>query len=169
MLAISRCLLGDTVRYDGQSQYNPQLLADFNAGFRLLAICPEVEIGLGVPRPALQLCGPGQPPEMLGRDDPAINISQLMNEYCCNKPLSLRHICGYIFKSKSPSCGLHDTPVFNHGQIIETGPGLFAQAVIEYFPGLPVADEQQLSQAASRQQFIRQLLDYDQQYRTGNP
>ncbi|TNF33411.1 MAG: DUF523 domain-containing protein [Gammaproteobacteria bacterium] len=100
---------------------------------------------------------------MTGRDDPNINVTDRMRHYCSTRPQQLDFISGYVFKSKSPSCGLHSIPVFLHGKIIDTDHrGLFAEAITSRYPGLPVSDELALATEEQRQQFIEQVLHYKQ-------
>lgn len=177
VIAVSSCLLGNAVRYDGETQFQPQLCMELQQHFELIAVCPEVEIGLGVPRPPVQLTflmgsdsfyGEDYKRSltplnirMTGRDDASIDITERMRAYCASKPDQLDMICGYVFKSRSPSCGLHDVPLFEQGKMIVSNHiGLFAQAITARWPELPVADELQLNDATLRAQFIRRVLDF---------
>jgi len=147
---VSRCLLGDRVRYDGEIKYEPVLLDFIQQHFEIIGVCPEVEIGLSTPRPPLQLGGSLQAIKMTGRDDPSIDITEAMQNYCNQRPPQLNSICAYIFKSRSPSCGIKDIPLFNsQGEILQTIQGVFAHAIIQQYPELPISDENGL---ASRQQ-----------------
>ncbi|MDH5473620.1 MAG: DUF523 domain-containing protein [Gammaproteobacteria bacterium] len=161
IIAISSCILGQPVRYDGKIKHYPELCQQLEAHFNLLPVCPETEIGLGVPRPAVQLTGDPRQPHMTGRDDSSINITDIMHHYCSTKLLSLTHISGYVFKSRSPSCGLDHIPVFNNQQIIaDNNSGLFADSVIKQYPALPITDETRLEHEQHRETFIQQVLDY---------
>jgi len=161
VIAISSCLLGNLVRYDGERKAMPELYQHMQQYFNLLAVCPEVEMGLSVPRPAVQLTGDPQHPRMTGRDDDAIDVTEAMNDFCNSRPQTLKHICGYIFKSKSPSCGLRNIPVFQTGKIIEqNSQGLFAKAITRHRPDLPVADETELDTPDKRDYFVQQALNY---------
>jgi uncharacterized protein YbbK (DUF523 family) len=161
IIAISSCLLGQRVRYDGEIKSFADITQHLQQYFDLLPVCPEVEIGLGVPRPAVQLTGNPSHPRMTGRDNPEIDVTTAMRVYCATKPQQLTNICGYVFKSKSPSCGLKNIPVFNDGKMIaDNQHGLFAQRITELWPKLPVCDETDLLTAQSRQQFIERVLAY---------
>lgn len=161
--------MGDAVRYDGKSKYDADLIHYLQTRFALIALCPEVEIGLGIPRPAVELTGKPEQPRMSGRDNPQLDISERMQTYCLSKPAELSHISGYVCKSRSPSCGLHDTPVFQHKKEIYRGAGLFTRAIQAQYPLLPVCDEKQLSNEQALQQFSQQVLDYFQQQRQMTP
>ena len=160
-LAISSCILGQRVRYDGEIKSYTDIVQHLNQHFEWLPVCPEVEIGLSVPRPAVQLSGNILQPRMTGRDDPQLDVTDAMRAFCEYKPPSLHHICGYVFKSKSPSCGLKNIPVFNGGKILATDHrGLFAQAIIDRWPDLPVSDEMDLNTYEQRVQFIALAMNY---------
>jgi uncharacterized protein YbbK (DUF523 family) len=160
-IAISSCLLGNKVRYDGELKHFPQLCSELQKHFQLLAVCPEVEIGLSVPRPPVQLSGDAKHPRMTGRDDPRIDVTEKMYAFCEQRKQSLAHVAGYVFKARSPSCGLGNIPLFVHGEIVdENMRGLFAQAMVDEYPELPMADEEQLASPDQQQKFIQQVLDY---------
>lgn len=164
-IAISSCLLGNQVRYDGEPKGMPDIYQYMQKYFNLLAICPEVEIGLSVPRPAVQLTGNPQHPKMTGRDDDSIDVTSAMDDFCCARPQALKYICGYIFKSKSPSCGLRNIPVFQQDEIVEhNSQGLFAKAMIKYNPDLPMVDETELNTPSKRNHFVQQVLNYIEQH-----
>ena len=170
VIAISSCILGDHVRYDGIIKSFPDIYQNLEKYFELLPICPEVEIGLTVPRPAVQLSDNTVSPKMTGRDNPDIDVTNEMMLFCDSKPATLNSICGYIFKSKSPSCGIRNIPVIKLGNIIsQNNRGLFAQAIINYFDDLPVVDETELETEQQRNYFIQQVLNYNKNKTQKNP
>jgi len=161
LIAISQCILGDRVRYDGQVKSFPDLLQFIHSNFQTIAVCPEVEIGLSVPRPPVQLCSSGNKINITGRDDPSIDITEPMQQYCRKRSLQLSSIQGYIFKSKSPSCGVTDVPLFNpQGEITSKGAGLFAQSMLQQYPNLPITDEQALNTHQQRELFLQSVQNY---------
>lgn len=165
IIAISSCLLGNLVRYDGECKGMPEIYQHMQQHFCLLAVCPEVEIGLGVPRPAVQLTGNPEQPSMTGRDNISLDVTDSMNNFCRTRPQTLKHIGGYIFKSKSPSCGLRNIPVLQQGNIIEPdSQGLFARAITQHNPDLPVVDETELNDLIKRNHFVQQVLNYLEQH-----
>ncbi|MFW2374182.1 MAG: DUF523 domain-containing protein [Gammaproteobacteria bacterium] len=160
IIAVSSCLLGQQVRYDAEIKHFPSLLTFINLYFEPITVCPEVEIGLSVPRPPVQLMNDPDQPQMVGRDDPGIDITAPMQQFCEQRPLSLQNICGYIFKSRSPSCGIHDVPVFDRdNHIIQYGSGLFARAIHQHLPNIPMVDETELVTERQQQQFLQQVLN----------
>ena len=154
-IGISRCLLGDAVRYDGKSKANRIILDELDQLFEFIPVCPEVEAGLGIPRPPVQLCDSTENPRLRGRDDPSIDITQQMIDYCQIKPEEIDGLAGFIFKSQSPSCGLHSTPVFIDGrQVTANSRGIFARAMCARYPALPVIEETDLEDEGLLRQFI---------------
>jgi uncharacterized protein YbbK (DUF523 family) len=165
LVGVSQCLLGDAVRYDGQSKANRIVIEKLVILFELIPVCPEVEAGLGVPRPPVQLTGNIENPELIGRDDPTIDITTIMQTYCQTKVTELKNLSGFILKSRSPSCGLNSTPVYIKGHIdghcvSETGRGVFAKTLCETYPNLPVIEDNELDNKKLLDKFIQQLLHH---------
>jgi uncharacterized protein YbbK (DUF523 family) len=160
LVGVSQCLLGDAVRYDGKSKANQVVLKHLSQIFELIPICPEVEAGLGIPRPPVQLTTDIENPRLTGRDDASIDITDVMKNYCHKKPLELKHLDGFIFKSRSPSCGLNSTPVFINNQCAtENSRGVFARSLVNQFPNLPSIEDCTFTKE-SINHFIKQVLQY---------
>lgn len=160
---MSRCLLGDRVRYDGEIKFFVDLLGFIHNHFNVIAVCPEVEIGLSVPRPPVQLSGDLDNIKLTGRDDSSIDITEPMRHYCQQRPAQLNSIQAYIFKSKSPSCGTKDIPVLGpQGQVTGTSQGVFAHAILQHYPDLPITDEQGLFSPRQRNDFLQRVQLYGQ-------
>ncbi len=159
LVGVSQCLLGDAVRYDGKSKANHIILEQLSPFFELVPVCPEVEAGLSIPRPPVQLTGSIKNPKLTGRDDPSIDVTDIMLHYCNTKPAELKHLEGFIFKSRSPSCGLNSTPVFKNGECLtETGRGIFAKKLCEAYPDLAVIEDNELTDENLLNEFIRSIL-----------
>lgn len=142
LVGISQCLLGDAVRYDGQSKANKIVLEKLNGLFEFVPVCPEVEAGLGIPRPPIRLTGNIEQPRLTGRDDPDIDVTDIMLAYCQQKPAELKNLAGFIFKSRSPSCGLNSTPVYINGHCMaENSRGVFARKLCNSNPHLAVIED----------------------------
>jgi uncharacterized protein YbbK (DUF523 family) len=115
-VAVSACLAGEPVRYDGASRYLPAV-AWLAERLQLVPVCPEVGAGLSVPRPPVQLVAAGTDPgpRALGRDDPSLDVTQALADFAHTSATDLvgaGALCGYLLKSRSPSCGLDSTPLF---------------------------------------------------------
>ena len=128
--------------------------------FELIPICPEVEAGFGIPRPPVQLTADIENPRVTGRDDSSIDITDTMNDYCHNKLAELKQLNGFIFKSRSPSCGLNSTPVFiNNKCVTENSRGVFARSLVNQFPNLPIIEDSTFTEE-SINHFIETVLQY---------
>jgi uncharacterized protein YbgA (DUF1722 family)/uncharacterized protein YbbK (DUF523 family) len=161
-LGISRCLLGEKVRYDGGHKRDRFLTDVLGRYVEWVPICPEVEAGLGTPREAMRLVG----------DPERLQLITIKSERNMTKPIVLftdrkldtlesTDLSGYIFKKDSPSCGIERVRVFNqHGMPSRTGVGLFAQAFIERFPLVPIEDEGRLCDPIIRDNFIERVFCY---------
>ena len=161
VVGVSRCLLGDAVRYDGASKPSRIVIEQLGALFELTPVCPEVEAGLTVPRPPVQLTGPVEQPRMTGRDDPQLDVTETLRAFCEMRIPQLAGLSGFIFKSRSPSCGLGSTPLFIDGECVtETMNGVFAAAMLRRYPRLPVIDERALGDAKLQRQFISQVMQH---------
>ena len=159
LVGISQCLLGDAVRYDGQSKANKIVLEKLNRLFEFVPVCPEVEAGLGIPRPPVQLTGNIKQPKLTGRDDPAIDVTDIMQAYCKQKPDELKNLAGFIFKSRSPSCGLNSTPVYIDGRCVtENSRGVFARKLCDSNPHLPVIEESEFEASNKLDNFIQTVI-----------
>ena len=161
LVGVSRCLLGDAVRYDGKSKANQIVLEQLSQVLELIPVCPEVEAGLSTPRPPVQLTGSIKNPKLTGRDDPSLDITDIMQAYCETRPLGLNHLSGFIFKSRSPSCGLNSTPVYIDGHCVsETGRGIFSKSLCKTCPDLPVIEDTELEAKNQLERFMQAVLKH---------
>jgi len=166
-IGVSQCLLGDAVRYDGKAKPNHIVIQQLSQIFQLIAICPEVEAGLSTPRPPVQLSGNINSPRLTGRDDPSIDITEMMRSFCSNKMQTLHNLHGYILKSRSPSCGLNSTPVFIDGKCVtETSRGVFARQLCKDYPNLPVIEDTELDNPKTYQHFLEAVRIFSKQHTT---
>lgn len=160
-LGVSSCLLGNRVRYESSHKCDPLIVETLGELFDFVPICPEVAIGMGVPRPPIRL--QGQPAQLraVGVDDPELDVTIALRDYAKQIAPGLQNISGYIFKSRSPSCGIGDVQVYdNSGEPSALGVGIFAQALMSYWPLLPVTDECCLAQPEARADFVERVSSY---------
>lgn len=163
-LGVSRCLLGECVRYDGESKPHRIVIERLSGIFELVPVCPEVEAGLGAPRPPVQLTASIDRPRVTGRDNAGLDVTETMRRYCEKRIPELDDLDGFILKSRSPSCGLHSTPVFIDGACVtETGRGVFASELCRRYPDLPVIEEIQLEDPVSLERFIHTVRSHSSQ------
>jgi uncharacterized protein YbbK (DUF523 family) len=161
---VSACLLGDAVRYDGGHKRDPILTIVLGPLVEWVSVCPEVEAGMGVPREPIQLVDEGGRIRLRAVRS-GIDHTDSMSAFVDAKltALAAEHLSGYILKADSPSCGLSQVPVVRPGGAsTPTGVGLFAQALLERFPELPIEDERRLADPAIRDAFLDRVFAYAQ-------
>lgn len=156
-VAISACLSGQRVRYDGADKaFAATALLDSALG--LIPICPEVGAGLGVPRPAVQLVRTVAGLRALGRDDATLDVTAALQNYAETSARALRQhplLCGYLWKSRSPSCGLASTPLFdNNNRQIGVSSGIQAAYIQHHLPLLHCREESDLNSAQAVAAFV---------------
>lgn len=161
-LGISACLLGQQVRFDGAHKRDYFLTDTFGKFVEWVPVCPELEVGMGVPRESVRLVGsaddPGMIAERSGRDWTAA-----MKRYASKriKEIESLDLSGYIFKKNSPSCGMERVRVYTQkGMPSKQGRGLFAAAVMEHLPLMPVEEEGRLNDPSLRENFIERVFSY---------
>lgn len=162
-VGISSCLLGETVRHDGNHKYNHDLVTSLGKYFQWVAICPEVEMGLGVPRETMGLVQKDNNDIRLITHRSGTDYTSSFQSYAKDRVASLvkENIHGFIFKSGSPSCGLKDVPLLSStGVQAGTGQGLFVSILLSYLPSLPVEEAEQLADPHQRENFTTRVLAY---------
>jgi uncharacterized protein YbgA (DUF1722 family)/uncharacterized protein YbbK (DUF523 family) len=161
-LGISRCLLGEEVRFDGGHKKDAFLTEVLGRYVEWVPVCPEVEAGLGTPREAMRLVGDPQDPRLLtiksGRDHTAALQSMSGRRI---PELQALDLSGYVFKKDSPSCGLARVRVYIKSEMpSRNAVGLFARAFLEHCPLIPVEEEGRLCDPALRENFIERVFSY---------
>lgn len=156
-IAVSQCLLGDEVRYDGRSKPHPFLVRKSNQALRFVPVCPEMEIGLGVPRKPMALFYRGQSVHALQIEDPSQDYTQRLLKLAQQIELQISDVSGYVFKARSPSCGVESVNVINWNK---KSSGIFAAEIIRRFPQMPIADESVLDDTNLRDQFFENIFCY---------
>lgn len=161
-LGISTCLLGLPVRYDGGHKLDHYLTDTLGQYVEFVPVCPEVECGLGVPREAVRLVGEPEQPKLTTVRSQA-DLTERMTTWAARRVAELEeeHLCGFIFKSGSPSSGMERVKVYNEkGVGVKNGVGLFARAFMDHFPGLPVEEEGRLHDPVLRENFIERIFTF---------
>lgn len=161
-VGISSCLLGEKVLWDGNHKLDPIVNDLLGSLFEWVPTCPEVEVGMGIPREAMQLTGNPETPRMVGNTT-GTDWTQRMNRYSKKRSVDLEKmgVCGYIFKSKSPSCGIARIKVYgDDNTTVPNGRGLFAKAFMQQSVLMPVEDEERLHDTRARENFITRVFAY---------
>jgi uncharacterized protein YbgA (DUF1722 family)/uncharacterized protein YbbK (DUF523 family) len=161
-LGISSCLLGQEVRFDGGHKRDAFLVEVFGRYVEWVQVCPEVEMGLGVPRETMRLESHGGEVRLITPKTGADHTERLRT-FADNRLAALANerLCGYIFKKDSPSCGMERVRVYpNHTSPNRSGRGLFAAALMQRFPYLPVEEEGRLNDPRLRENFVSRVFAY---------
>ena len=157
-LGVSACLLGERVRYDGGHRRDEYLCGTLAAAFELVPLCPEAGAGLGVPRPPVHLVARADGLHAVGVEDPELDVTDALQRFNRDTLAQLSGLAGLVLKSGSPSCGRHRVPVRRPGRRTVQGAGLFAAAVAERDPALPVTDEADLGDPDRRDNFLERVF-----------
>ena len=159
-LGISTCLLGEHVRFDGGHKLDRFLTDTLGAHVEYVPVCPEVECGLGVPRESMRLVGDPDAPRLVTTRTNQ-DRTERMTRWAETRvrELEKEDLCGFIFKSDSPSSGMERVRVYNEkGMPVKKGVGLFARTFINHFPLIPVEEEGRLHDPRLRENFIERIF-----------
>ncbi len=160
-IGVSACLLGEHVRYDGGDKHDRYITSTLGKYFTFLPVCPEVGCGLPTPREAMRLEGDPADPRLITRQT-RIDMTGQLKAYCAAtvKELENEDLCGFIFKERSPSCGLTAVPLHGSGTSEMFSVGLFANEVVRRFPLMPLEEAERLSNPDILKNFIERVFLY---------
>jgi len=161
-IGVSSCLLGRPVRWNGGHKRDPFLVDQLEPFVEWVPVCPEVEVGMGVPRETVRLVGPQQAPRMVAERS-GTDWSERMRSWARKRvrELAALDLCGYVLKKDSPSCGLERVRVWNEkGMPEKHGRGLFAAALVGADEALPVEEEGRLHDPRLRENWIERVFAY---------
>jgi uncharacterized protein YbgA (DUF1722 family)/uncharacterized protein YbbK (DUF523 family) len=159
-LGISTCLLGKNVRYDGGHKLDRFLTDTLGQYVEYVPVCPEVECGLPIPRESMHLEGNPDSPHLVTTRTKQ-DMTDRMVQWAQNRVsvLEKEDLCGFIFKSDSPSSGMERIKVYNEkGMPVKKGVGIFAKIFMDYFPLLPIEEEGRLHDPNLRENFIERIF-----------
>lgn len=163
-IGISSCLLGNAVRYDGKHSRSDCILDSMGNLFEFIPFCPEVGVGMGIPRPPIQLVTFDGDIRVRGVSDTLYDATDVLTAYAQNNQDQFERLNGYIFKSRSPSCGLMDVNVYDSetNELVGTSSGQFSKTLVQQYPNLPISDDVKLLDKKMRNDFIRRVQVYAQ-------
>jgi len=155
-VGVSACLLGQEVRWDGGHRRDDWIATVLGPRVTFVPVCPEVEVGLGVPRPPIRLEDDGRGGVRLVDTASGADLTDRMRRFAEARVEALagEHLAGFVLKARSPSCGPAGVAVGDRPE----GRGLFAEALLRRFPDLPVEDETRLADPAVREEFLHRVL-----------
>ena len=159
-LAVSSCLLGKKVRSNGDAAEFRPLNRTWSEHLELIEVCPEVGIGMGVPRPTPRLVEDEERISLIdpmnGHDytDKMLEYAEVQSDF-----LVASGISGFVFKTDSPSCGLEKVKVYrgDNPQAVRDGTGLFAKVFTTLYPHIPAAEESQLRDKSQADHFLARV------------
>ena len=160
-IGISSCLLGEEVRFDGGHKRDTFLTQVLAPHVEWVRVCPEVEVGMGTPRETLRLVQQGSGSLRMITTRTGVDHTEAMNAWSERRldALAREDLSGYVLKKDSPSCGMERVKVYATGGMPHRGGrGLYASALLERFPTLPVEEEGRLSDPRLRENFIERVF-----------
>ncbi|MGD0117844.1 MAG: DUF523 and DUF1722 domain-containing protein [Candidatus Binatus sp.] len=164
-IGVSSCLLGEQVRFDGGHKRSDFLAATLGRFVEFVPVCPEMEIGLGVPRESIRLVRDDKDARAirLVGNKTGLDHTDKMNAFAERRTIALgrEDLCGYVLKKDSPSCGMERVRVYGpSGMPTRDGTGLYAAALMRKFPSLPVEEEGRLNDPHLRENFVERVFAY---------
>ena len=159
-IGVSSCLLGNEVRWNAGHKLDRYLTNTLGQFVEYVPVCPEVEAGFGVPRESFRLVGDPENPRLITFKSKTDHTDQMIRWAKRRvKELEKEDLCGFIFKSDSPSSGMIRVKVYNEkGMPEKKGIGMFAREYMNYFPLIPVEDDGRLHDPAIRENFIERIF-----------
>jgi len=159
-IGISSCLLGNEVRWNAGHKLDKYLTRTLGQFVEYVPVCPEVEVGLGIPRESMRLVGDPESPRLITFKSKTDHTDRMVSWAAKRvKELETEDLCGFVFKSDSPSSGMIRVKVYNDkGMPHKVGIGIFARAFMEQFPLIPVEDDGRLNDPLIRENFILQIF-----------
>jgi uncharacterized protein YbgA (DUF1722 family)/uncharacterized protein YbbK (DUF523 family) len=160
-IVVSKCLGFEACRYNGQIIKN-DFVSSLKPYVDFITVCPEVEIGLGIPREPIRVLSDKDSVKLI-QPASGINLTEKMNDFSASFLSNLPPIDGFILKGKSPSCGIRDCKIYvgkEKASRSEKGSGLFAGAILEKFPNAVIEDEGRLTNYRIREHFLIKLFTF---------
>ena len=159
-VGISSCLIGEKVRFDGGHKNNAYIVQTLGLFFAFRPFCPEVDIGLGIPREPIRLVERDGQLRCVGTRDPALVRTEALVDCADRQRGWQQDIFGYILKKDSPSCGMERVKVYEKNMPSRAGAGIFAARMMASFPDLPVEEEGRLGDPVLRENFVQRVFIY---------
>ncbi|MBQ0724592.1 MAG: DUF523 and DUF1722 domain-containing protein [Cycloclasticus sp.] len=159
-IGISSCLMGEKVRFDSGHKKNAYINGVLSDYFDFTAFCPEVEIGLGIPREPIRLVRMTGEVRCIGSKNASLDVTDKLSAIAEKQRQWHEGLCGYLLKKDSPSCGMARVKVYSNDMPKREGVGLYAKTLMTNFPFLPVEEEGRLEDAQLRENFIQRVYVY---------
>jgi uncharacterized protein YbgA (DUF1722 family)/uncharacterized protein YbbK (DUF523 family) len=160
LIGVSSCLIGEKVRFDGGHKQSRYLLDTLGQYFAFRPFCPEVAIGLGIPRETIRLVEIDGRTEAVGNKTADLNVTRALVDSAVEQQGWHRKIFGYVVKKDSPSCGMERVRVYRGEQPQRDGRGIYTAEMMRRFPCLPVEEEGRLGDPVLRESFVKRVFIY---------
>lgn len=160
-VGVSACLIGEEVRFNGGHKRDNFVSGPLSQFIEFVSICPEVGIGMGVPRPPIRLLGSPERPRAVGVDDPTLDVTDRLEDYARGQARDLGDISGYVLKKDSPSCGMERVKLYAaKGAPSRKATGVYTRILMEQLPLLPLEEEGRLNDPVLRENFVNRVFVY---------
>ena len=160
-IGVSSCVIGEEVRWNGghsRQRYLTDMLGPF---VEYVPVCPEVEVGMGVPRPTVRLVREGDELRMIDPKNEVDWTSSMQRlSRTRSSELADADLHGFVLKKDSPTCGVFRVRIYTDNGVERNGQGLFATALIQRMPHLPIEEEGRLNDARIRENFVERIFAY---------
>jgi uncharacterized protein YbbK (DUF523 family) len=159
-IGISSCLLGEKVRYDGGDKLDGYLIENLGKNASFVPVCPEIECGMTTPREPMRLTGDPKAPRLVTINT-KLDFTEKLSAWAKQKvrELEKENLSGFVFKSRSPSCGVRGVEVLGEdGVPAKIGTGIFARILMDKFPALPIEEEVNLHDPEAMERFLSLLF-----------
>jgi len=160
LVGISSCLLGEEVRFDSGHKHHSYTTGTLGQYFEFRSFCPEMSIGLGVPREPVRLVDLGEEIKCIGTKTKDLDVTEKLIQCAHAQSNWLDDVYGYIVKKDSPSCGMERVKVYKNDMPERKGSGLYTHTIMTNYPDLPVEEEGRLGDPVLRENFIKRIFTY---------
>lgn len=159
-IGISACVLGEKVRFDSGHKLSRFVTKELAPFFNFVPVCPEVGMGMTVPRPTIRLMSNAERIALVETKDETKDYTDGMLEFSSNKvdELKQQELCGYIVCAKSPTCGMERVKVYSKGGASKEGIGLYTQVLMTEMPWLPVEEDGRLNDPILKENFVSRVF-----------
>jgi uncharacterized protein YbgA (DUF1722 family)/uncharacterized protein YbbK (DUF523 family) len=158
-IGISACVLGQKVRFDASHKQSRFVTSELGEYVNFVPVCPEVGIGLPVPRPTIRLVSNEERLALVDSKDAGIDHTEAMQRFSRSKVAQLHELqlCGYVVCAKSPTCGMERVKVYKHQRADKEGVGLYTAELMRQMPWLPVEEDGRLNDPHLRENFVTRI------------
>ncbi|CAK4075118.1 hypothetical protein VDT1_3808 [Vibrio sp. 16] len=167
-IGISSCVLGENVRFDSGHKISKFVTKELAPYFNFMPVCPEVGMGMPVPRPTIRLMSNEERIELVETKNPDNKHTEAMIDYSEKKVAELvdQELCGYIVCAKSPTCGMERVKVYSKNSAAKEGIGLYTKTLMEKMPWLPVEEDGRLNDPVLKENFITRIYTLHDYYQS---